>query len=74
MPEEAQAWYEDLFRKVFEAPEWQDFMKDNGMVATFRGPDGYKEFLITFEDNHVRMMRDVFGWELRDDLTDRGGS
>jgi putative tricarboxylic transport membrane protein len=74
MPEEAKAWYEDLFRKVFEAPEWQDFMKENGMVPTFRGPDEYKEFLVTFEDNHVRMMRDVFGWELRDDLRDRDGS
>jgi hypothetical protein len=49
-------------------------MEQNGMVATFRGPDEYKEFLITFEDNHVRMMRDVFGWELRDDLADRDGS
>jgi tripartite-type tricarboxylate transporter receptor subunit TctC len=74
MPEEAKAWYEELFRQVFEAPEWQEFMETNGMVATFKGPDGYKEFLINFEDNHVRMMRDVFGWELRDDLTDRDGS
>jgi tripartite-type tricarboxylate transporter receptor subunit TctC len=74
MPEEAKAWYEELFRQVFEAPEWQEFMETNGMVATFKGPDDYKEFLINFEDNHVRMMRDVFGWELRDDLTDRDGS
>ena len=71
MPEEAKAWYDDLFRKVFEAPEWQEFMKDNGMVATYAGPDGYKEFLETFETNHVRMMRDEFGWELRPDLDDR---
>jgi tripartite-type tricarboxylate transporter receptor subunit TctC len=68
MPAEAQAWYDELFRKVFEAPEWQDFMKENGMVPTYRGPDGYKEFLVDFERNHVRMMRDEFGWELRSDL------
>jgi tripartite-type tricarboxylate transporter receptor subunit TctC len=68
MPAEAQAWYDELFRKVFEAPEWQDFMKENGMVPTYRGPDGYKEFLVEFERNHVRMMRDEFGWELRSDL------
>jgi hypothetical protein len=43
-------------------------MKDNGMVATYKGPDGYKEFLVDFERNHVRMMRDEFGWELRPDL------
>lgn len=74
MPEEAKAWYENLFRQVFEAQEWQDFMKQNGMVPTFKGPDKYRDFLVTFEDNHVRMMRDVFGWELRNDLADRDGS
>ncbi|MDP2619829.1 MAG: tripartite tricarboxylate transporter substrate binding protein [Hyphomicrobiales bacterium] len=70
MPEEAKAWYDQLFRKVFDAPEWQDFMKKNGMVATYKGPDGYRDFLVEFEKNHVRMMRDEFGWELRSDLED----
>lgn len=73
MPEEAKAWYDELFKKVFDAPEWQEFMETNGMLGTYKGPDGYKEFLVSFEDNHVRMMRDVFGWELRDDLRDRTG-
>jgi tripartite-type tricarboxylate transporter receptor subunit TctC len=74
MPEEAKAWYDELFKKVFDSTEWQDFMKTNGMLGTYKGPDGYKEFLVTFEDNHVHMMRDVFGWELRDDLRDRMGN
>jgi tripartite-type tricarboxylate transporter receptor subunit TctC len=73
MPEEAKAWYEDLFRKVFESAEWQDFMKENGMVPIFKGADEYKEWLVTFEDNHVRMMKDVFGWELRGDLRGERG-
>jgi tripartite-type tricarboxylate transporter receptor subunit TctC len=68
MPEEAKAWYQDVFRQVFEAEEWQEFMKTNGMVPTYKGPDEYKAWLVTFEDNHVHMMQDVFGWELRDDL------
>ena len=71
MPEEAKAWYEELFRNVFESAEWQDFMKENGMVPIFKGADEYKEWLVTFEDNHVRMMKDVFGWELRSDLRER---
>jgi tripartite-type tricarboxylate transporter receptor subunit TctC len=69
MPEEAKAWYNDMFRKVFAAKEWQDFMKKNGMVPTFKGPDEYKAWLVPFENNHVSMMQDVFKWELRDDLT-----
>lgn len=71
MPAEAKAWYQNLFRKVFEAPEWQDFMAKNGMVPIFKGPDDYQKWLVTFEDNHVRMMKDVFGWQLRDDLRKR---
>ncbi len=68
MPEEAKEWYDNLFRQVFESDRWQNFMKENGMVATYKGPDEYKEFLESFERNHVRMMRDEFGWELRPDL------
>jgi len=71
MPEEAKAWYEDLLRRVFEHEDWQGFMKKNGMVPTFKGPDGYREFLVDFEKNHVRMMRDELGWELRPDLEER---
>lgn len=71
MPPEAKAWYNNLFRKVFEAKEWQDFMQKNGMVPVYKGPDDYKAYLVTFENNHVRMMRDVFKWDLRDDLKDR---
>jgi len=70
MSDEAKAWYDNVFRQVFEAPEWQEFMQTNGMVPTYKGPDGYKEFLVEFERNHVRMMRDEFGWELRPDLED----
>lgn len=71
MPEEAKEWYDNLFRQVFESDRWQDFMEKNGMVPTYAGPDGYKEFLTQFEKNHVRMMRDELGWPLRDDLEER---
>ncbi|HUE45322.1 MAG TPA: hypothetical protein VMO81_03630, partial [Aestuariivirgaceae bacterium] len=71
MPEDAKAFYDDMFKKVFDSSEWQEFMEKNGMVGTYRGPEGYKEFLETIETNHVRMMRDAFGWELRDDLRDK---
>jgi tripartite-type tricarboxylate transporter receptor subunit TctC len=71
MSDEAKAWYNDMFRKVFDSPEWQEFMKTNGMVATYMGPDEYKAWLTTFENNHAHMMSDVFGWDLRDDLRKR---
>jgi putative tricarboxylic transport membrane protein len=71
MPKEAVEWYTDLFKKVFETPEWKDFMKKGAMVPQFMGPEEYKKFLISFENNHVQVMRDVIKWDLRDDLRKR---
>jgi putative tricarboxylic transport membrane protein len=71
MPAEAVAWYADLFKKVWETPEWQDFVAANAMTPTFMGPEEYGNWLISFEDNHVEMMVDVFGWDLRNDLRRR---
>lgn len=71
MPAEAIKWYEDVFRKVFETPEWKEFMKKGAMKPIFLGPKEYKEFLVRFENNHIKVMRDVIGWELRDDLRKR---
>ena len=71
MPPEAIAWYQELWRKVADTPEWQEFMAQGAQVPTFMDAAAYTEWLTAFEDNHVRMMRDVFGWELRPDLAAR---
>jgi putative tricarboxylic transport membrane protein len=71
LPAEAIAWYEDLFRKVHATEEWQDFMKQTAQTPIFMGADEYKEWVTTFENNHVTMMQDVFEWELRSDLRSR---
>ncbi|SDO78771.1 Tripartite-type tricarboxylate transporter, receptor component TctC [Filomicrobium insigne] len=73
MPKEAVEWYENLWKKVFETAEWQEFMKNNAQQPIFKGADEYKKWLTTFENNHVKMMRDVFKWPLRSDLRDRNG-
>ena len=67
MPKEAVAWYQNLFQKVFESQEWQDFMKKRGMVPTFKGPKEYRKWLVTFEKDHVDAIK-AAGWDLRDDL------
>jgi putative tricarboxylic transport membrane protein len=71
MPEEAVRWYEDLFLEVWETPEWQEFMEQGAMHPVFMTSDEYRDFLIEFEDNHVTIMRDVAGWDVRPDLRDR---
>ena len=69
--DEAVAWYEDLFRQVFETDDWQEFMVNNAMSPVFMGAEEYGEWLVTFENNHVTAMRDIFGWDLRPDLRER---
>jgi len=71
LPPEAVAWFEELWRQVFETPEWQDFMAQGAQVPQFKGAAEYGEWLVTFENNHVDLMTDVFGWELRPDLVPR---
>lgn len=70
MPKEAVAWYGELFHKVFESKEWQDFMKKRGMVPTFKGPKEYKKWLVTFEQDHIDAIK-AAGWPLRSDLEKR---
>lgn len=71
MPAEAVAWYENLWRQVSETQEWQDFMAQGAQVPEFMGADAYRNWLVNFEDNHVDLMTDVFGWEMRPDLVRR---
>lgn len=68
LPKEAIAWYENLFRKVFETKEWQEFMTKNAMEPEFMNSEQYTKFLAMYEKNHIKVMRDVIGWQLRDDL------
>lgn len=70
MEEGAKQWYDNVFQQVFNSDRWQDFMEKNGMVATYRGPDEYREFLLEFEDNHVQAI-ERNGWPLRNDLVDQ---
>ncbi len=71
MPKDAVAWYEDLFRKVWETKEWKEFMSKGAMQPVFMKSAEYRKFLARFEDNHVKVMRDVIGWKLRADLRKR---
>lgn len=71
MTDEQIQWYEDLWRKVHATEDWQEFMKKTAQTPIFKGSKEYKEWLIKFEDNHVRMMQDVFKWDLRSDLKRR---
>jgi putative tricarboxylic transport membrane protein len=74
IPAAAVKWHEDLFRKVFESTEWQEFMKKNAINPMFTGHEGYKKHLRGMQRNHVEVMRDLLKWELRPDLKPAPGN
>jgi putative tricarboxylic transport membrane protein len=71
LPPEAVRFWEDLFKKVWETQEWQAFLKKTAQVPLYKPAAEYRQFMRAFEDNHVKVMRDVLGWKLRDDLKAR---
>lgn len=64
-------FWEDLFKKVWETEEWQAFLKKTAQVPLYKPAAEYKQFMERFEDNHVKVMRDVLKWKMRDDLKKR---
>lgn len=71
LPADAVRFWEDLFQKVWETPEWQAFLEKTAQVPLFKPAAEYRQYMRAFEDNHVKVMRDVLGWKLRDDLKPR---
>lgn len=61
IPEENRAWLVDLFKRVFETKEWQDYLSQNMMVARFLGGDEFRQFLHQYDTLHAQLMRDI-GW------------
>jgi tripartite-type tricarboxylate transporter receptor subunit TctC len=71
LPPEAVRFWENLFKAVWETPEWQAFLKKTAQVPLYKPAAEYRQYMRAFEDNHVKVMRDVLGWKLRDDLKAR---
>jgi putative tricarboxylic transport membrane protein len=69
-PEVVRFW-EDLFQKVWQTQEWQEFLKKTAQVPLYKPSAEYRTYMQRFEDNHVKVMRDVLKWKLRDDFKPR---
>jgi putative tricarboxylic transport membrane protein len=53
------AYYVDLFKKVRETPEWQDFMKSGAFNTTFMTGDDYSKWVETEEKRHQSLMKEA---------------
>ena len=59
MSPEAAAFYQEVFREVYESPEWQDYMKTKSLRGDFLTGDGLKEYWIKGRALHEQMLTDI---------------
>jgi putative tricarboxylic transport membrane protein len=52
-------FYVDLFTKVRETPEWQDFMSKGAFNTTFMTGEDYKEWVAKTADLHEKLMAEA---------------
>ena len=56
---EQTAYYEDLFKKVRETPEWKDLMKNGAFNQTFMSGDAFSKWVATEEQRHQTLMKEA---------------
>lgn len=59
--EASRQWLVELFQKVYETQDWQDFLKQNLMVGRFMGGDEFKQFLQQYVELHSSLIQEL-GW------------
>ena len=50
----AQAYYMNLFKRVFDTPDWQDYMKKNSLRGTFLAGPQLMTYWLKEREKHER--------------------
>jgi tripartite-type tricarboxylate transporter receptor subunit TctC len=59
MSAEAAAYYQDLFKKIFETPEWQEYLKAESMDALPMDADAQKAYWKTQVKRHTDLLKSL---------------
>jgi len=59
MSEEAQAYYRDVFQKVYNSEEWQEYMKKKSLRGEFLTGDALKEYWARENAVHETMLKEI---------------
>jgi tripartite-type tricarboxylate transporter receptor subunit TctC len=59
MSAEAAAFYQDVFRQVYESAEWQDYMKTKSLRGDFMTGDALREYWINGRELHEKMLMNI---------------
>ncbi|WP_234455161.1 Bug family tripartite tricarboxylate transporter substrate binding protein [Thermohalobaculum xanthum] len=57
MSDEAVAFYQDVFTKVFESPRWQDYMAKQSLLANFIMSEPMREYWVEQRDRHEKILK-----------------
>jgi len=56
-----QAFWVDLFKKVYDSPDWKAFMTDNNLVPDFKSGADFQKFVSDYQKLHEDIARQ-FNW------------
>ena len=59
MSDEAAAYYQDLFKKVYESPEWQGYLESESLSPLWMTPDEQKAYWQVQMDNHTALLAEI---------------
>lgn len=59
IPEEAQQFYIDLFRKVNETQEWINYARSDGLTRAFITADDLQKFFLQQRETHRKLLAGV---------------
>ncbi len=59
MSKEAEAYYRDVFKKVYQTEEWQGYMKKKSLQGEFLTGGDLKAYWGREKDNHQKMLKDI---------------
>ena len=57
MSEEAEAYYQNLFRQVYQTPEWQEYMESKSLKGEFITGNDLKSYWMTQQDKHEKLLK-----------------
>jgi putative tricarboxylic transport membrane protein len=59
MSKEAAAYYQDLFRKVYNSPQWQDYLAKKSLQGEFLTGDALMAYWVKERDVHETMLKNM---------------
>jgi tripartite-type tricarboxylate transporter receptor subunit TctC len=57
MSDDALAFYEDLFKKVFDSADWQNYKSKQSLMGEFMNGDDLKAYWVTQRDRHQKILK-----------------